>query len=214
MEIPRLRFPIIVPGRLLHAWKHHPLACVRWLPIGPDVPVAELRIGVAPGTPKPGMLVRRVIHDQVYEHPNATLLCGVSKFDEIAERAVSGVDAVVIRDVVAIIFTRRGLKLHQPYWPHPETVQIIEPPHEPLEVTDAVAVCIHIDANGKAIDDGILIPEVVDHRIDSVGRLQLVSNLRPAVWFPRSQLPTGAFCDEGPIEVRLDDGDRDIFWGS
>jgi hypothetical protein len=38
-----------------------------------------------------------------------------------------------------------------------------------------------------------------------------VSNLRPAVWFPRSQLPTGAFCDEGPIEVRLDDGNRDIF---
>ena len=41
---------------------------------------------------------------------------------------------------------------------------MIQPAVNPLEVSYAVAVSIHIGANGKAIDDGILIPEVVNHR--------------------------------------------------
>jgi hypothetical protein len=42
-------------------------------------------------------------------------------------------------------------------------VQIIEAAHQPLKVADAVAVGIHIGADGEAIDDGVLVPEVVDH---------------------------------------------------
>ena len=94
-----------------------PLSAFARLLLRPDVPVAVLRIGVAPRLLKPGMLVRRVIHDEIDEHPDAALLRGVREFDEIAERAVSGIDAVVIGDVVAVVACRRGLKRHQPHAP-------------------------------------------------------------------------------------------------
>jgi hypothetical protein len=45
------------------------------------------------------MLIRRVIHHQIYGHPNAPLLRSVSEFHEIADRVVSGVDAVIVGDV-------------------------------------------------------------------------------------------------------------------
>src|SRR5204863_257774 len=42
-------------------------------------------------------------------------------------------------------------------------MQIVEAPHQALEVADPVAVCIHIGANRQAIDDRVLVPEVFDH---------------------------------------------------
>ena len=74
-----------------------------------------------------------------------------------------GIDPVVVGDVVAVVLAGRGLEGHQPYRRDAEPVQIIEPAHESLEVADAVAVGVHIGADGKAIDDRVLVPEVVDH---------------------------------------------------
>ena len=42
------------------------------------------------------MLVRRVIDDQIDDHAHAALLRAVREFDEVAERAVAGIDAVVV----------------------------------------------------------------------------------------------------------------------
>jgi hypothetical protein len=42
-------------------------------------------------------------------------------------------------------------------------VQIIQPPQQALEIADAVAVGVHIGANGKTIENSVLVPEVVDH---------------------------------------------------
>jgi hypothetical protein len=42
-------------------------------------------------------------------------------------------------------------------------MQIVQPAHEALEVADAVAVRIHIGADGQAIDDRVLVPKIVDH---------------------------------------------------
>ena len=42
-------------------------------------------------------------------------------------------------------------------------MQVIQPAHQPLEIADAVAVGVHVGADGKAIDDRVLVPEIVDH---------------------------------------------------
>src|SRR3569833_2976688 len=87
----------------------------------------------------------------------------MGELDEIAERAVAGIDAVIIGDVVTVVAARRGLERHQPDRGDAEAVQIIEPAQEALEVADAVAVGVHIGADRQAIDHAVLVPEIVEH---------------------------------------------------
>jgi hypothetical protein len=42
-------------------------------------------------------------------------------------------------------------------------VQIIQPPQQSLEVADAIAVGVHIGADRKAVENRVLVPEIVDH---------------------------------------------------
>src|SRR5579871_5593272 len=44
-------------------------------------------------------------------------------------------------------------------------MQIVQPAHQPLEVADAVAVGVHVGGDRQAINDRILVPEVLDHAI-------------------------------------------------
>src|SRR4029079_18270876 len=85
------------------------------------------------------------------------------KYKKTAGGAVSGIDRVVIRNVVAVVLARRFLKGHQPNRGDAEAVEIIQTPHQALEIADAVAVGIHVGADGQAVDNGVLVPEVLDH---------------------------------------------------
>src|SRR5438477_546236 len=94
---------------------------------------------------------------------NAALLGGMGEFDKIAQRAIARIDTVIIRDVVPVVALRRHLKRHQPDRGDPQPVQIIETPHQPGEIADPVAIGIHIAADRQAVEDRVLVPEVVDH---------------------------------------------------
>ena len=109
------------------------------------------------------MLVGRVIDHQINQHAHAALACAVRELDEVPERAEARIDVVVVTDVVAVIQTWRGLEWHQPYRGDAQSVKIVEPACETFEVTDAVAVAVHEGTHGQAVDDRILVPEVVDH---------------------------------------------------
>ena len=112
---------------------------------------------------EPFMLVGGVIDDEIDDDANAALLAAMGELDEVAERAVARIDAVIVRDVVAIVLAGRGLKRHQPDRGDAEPVKIIEPAQQALEIADAVAVGVHIGADRQAIDDTVLVPEVGDH---------------------------------------------------
>ena len=115
-------------------------------------------------------------------------LRGVREFDEIAESAVARVDPVVVRNIVAIVTERGDLKWHQPDGSDAEAMQIIEPAHESLEIPDTVAIGIHVGADRKAIDDRVLVPEIIDH-----GRCQRIwptmGNCQPPAEFQRRAGP-------------------------
>ena len=53
-----------------------------------------------------------MIHDQVDKYADAALLAAVRELDEVSERAVAGIDTVVIRDIVPVVSTWRRLKRH------------------------------------------------------------------------------------------------------
>jgi hypothetical protein len=99
------------------------------------------------------MLIGRVVDDEIDEHADAALLGAVSEFDEIADRSKSRIDCVVIGDVIAVILARRFLERHQPDRRDAETMQIVEAPHEALEIANAVGVGVHVSGDRQAIDD-------------------------------------------------------------
>src|ERR1700722_10094629 len=59
---------------------------------------------------------------------------------------------------------RRDLKGHQPNRRDAKALEVIETAHQPGEIADAVAVGIHKAADRQAVDDGVFVPEIVDHR--------------------------------------------------
>jgi len=78
-------------------------------------------------------------------------------------RAVARVHVVIVGDVVATVLAGRGLERHEPQRRDAETLQVVQAPAQPLEIPDAVAVGILEGADGEAVDDRVLVPEVVDH---------------------------------------------------
>src|ERR1022692_1946577 len=109
------------------------------------------------------MLIRRVVRHKVDDDPDSPLLGGMREFDEITKRSVARIDLVVVRNIVAVVTTGRGLEGHQPYGCDGEPAKIVEPTHEPGEISHSIPVGIHVSGHGEAIDDRILVPEIVDH---------------------------------------------------
>src|SRR5438094_369313 len=73
------------------------------------------------------------------------------------------IDTIKIRDVVSIVEIRRGLKWLQPDAAHAKPGKVVEPPGQAFEVADTVTVRIHKGSDVEAVNDGVLVPEVVDH---------------------------------------------------
>src|SRR5262245_26552851 len=109
------------------------------------------------------MLVRRVVDDKINNDLQATLFRLVSEIDEVPRRSVLGIHGVVVADVVSIVAIRTGLKRLQPDARCAQTRDVIEFPRQTLEVTNSVAIGVHVGSNVDTVNDGILVPEVVDH---------------------------------------------------
>src|SRR5262249_49483809 len=80
-----------------------------------------------------------------------------------AERAVAGIDIVIIGYVIAGIALGGGLERHQPESSDAEPMQVIQAAHQPLEVTNTITIGIHVGADRQAINHRVLVPEIVDH---------------------------------------------------
>ena len=96
-----------VPGpiRKLEVFEDDPGFLIFVLVIAPDVEVARAAAGFGDPRPlKPRVLIGSMIDNQLGDHPDAALVGLVEKVLEIMERAVVRMDAVVIGDVVAVVF--------------------------------------------------------------------------------------------------------------
>jgi hypothetical protein len=76
---------------------------------------------------KPGMLVGSVVDDQFGDDFKAPRVRLANEGPKVGQRAVIGMDVLVIGNVVAVIAHGRGIERHQPQRIHPQILEIIEP---------------------------------------------------------------------------------------
>jgi hypothetical protein len=74
-----------------------------------------------------------VVDDEVHDDTDSAAVRLVEEFDEVAERAVARVDAVVVGDVVAVVAVRRRLEGTEPQSVDAEALQVVEPSAQPFE---------------------------------------------------------------------------------
>jgi hypothetical protein len=106
---------------------------------------------------------------QVEEHPQPERVRLADERVEIVERPQPRVDARVVGDVVAEVRERRGVDRREPERGHAEVGEVVEPPRDPGQVADAVAVRVLERARVDLVDDRVPPPHRAP-RIDAARR--------------------------------------------
>ena len=107
------------------------------------------------------MLVGGVVDHQLGDHADAALVRCVDEALHVVQRAVVGMHAAVVGDVVAVIQQRRGIERQQPDRADAELGDVVELGQQAGEVADAVVVGVEERLDVQLVDDGVLVPQRV-----------------------------------------------------
>ena len=107
---------------------------------------------------EPGVLVRRVVEDELGDDPEPPPVRLVEEALEVRQGAILGVDAHVVGDVVAVVPLRRGIEGQEPERGDAEILEVVELLAEPAEVARAVAVAVVVRADAQLVDDRVPVP--------------------------------------------------------
>ena len=101
---------------------------------------------------------------------------------EVLARAVAGVDAVVVGDVVAVVAQRRRVERQEPEAGDAQVLEVVELLDQAGEVAHPVVVAVEERLDVQLIDDGIFVPERVgfDHGRNVSRSCDAVVVTRPA----------------------------------
>ena len=110
--------------------------------VTPDVPVAPRVVLAQPGLLEPRVVGRGVVDDEIDDDADPALVRGLDEGAEVLDRAVVGVDAVEVGDVVAAVAERRGVEREQPDAVDAEPLQVVELLLEAAKVARAVVVAV------------------------------------------------------------------------
>ena len=148
------------PVRRLEVLEDDPRVAVFVRRVAPDVEVAFNGTGRgAAGALEPGVLIAGVVDDQFRDDPQTARVRFLQEGLKIVQRAVAGVDIVIVRDVVAVVAQRTGIEGQQPDRRDAETLQIVELADESAEVADAIPVAVGERLDVGLIDDRVFVPE-------------------------------------------------------
>src|SRR5580698_8528615 len=110
MEVICLGDLIIGPRGFLHAGKDDPGGSIPGLLFRPDVPFTIFRLRITTRLFEPWMFNRCMVHNQIDEQAHPSLPASACKLYKVSESAVSWIYAVVIGNVVSVVFKGRWLK--------------------------------------------------------------------------------------------------------
>ena len=104
------------------------------------------------------MLVRRVIDDQLGDHPQSAPMRLVHDMVEVRARAVHRVDVGVIGDIVPVVAQGRRVEGKEPDGIDPQVLHVVQLFCQAGEVADAVVVGVEKGLDMELVDDGVLVP--------------------------------------------------------
>ena len=149
--------------------------------VGPDVEVPVRPVGIRARRLEPGVLVRRVVHDQVGDDPDAALVRLVDQRDEVPDVPVLGQHGHEVGDVVAAVAQRGLVDGQQPQAVDAEPLQVVQLRDQAAQVAGAVAVGILETPDEHLVEHRALVPLRVARlvRVERVGyRLVVLCHCR------------------------------------
>ena len=133
--------------------------------VAPDIEVTLGRPGRrAARRLKPRMLVRGVVDDQLGDHLQAGVVGRPEEGPEVLQRAVAGMHAFVVRDVVAVVTQGRRIERQQPHARDAEVADVCQLASQAREVSDAIAGAVAERTHVHLIDDRVLVPKRIGGR--------------------------------------------------
>ena len=160
VQIPLVRLGVAFPEAVLLVGEDNVLRARLGLGRAPHVIVPIRVVLAAPGGLEPRMTVRRVVHDEVDDHPNATCPSRAYEFDEVAMGSEARVDAEEIGDVVAVVLAGGRIEGHQPQACHAEVVEVLDALRHAADVPRAIPVPVVKGLDVRAVEDRVLPPQV------------------------------------------------------
>ncbi|GAA2071124.1 hypothetical protein GCM10009758_10770 [Microbacterium hatanonis] len=106
------------------------------------------------------MLVGRMVHDEVDDHPHPAVVGGTEHLHHVAEGSVSRIDPVVVLDVVAVVALRRRVERREPQTRDPELGEMVEPLREAAQVADSIVVGVEVGLDVEVLEDRGLPPQI------------------------------------------------------
>jgi hypothetical protein len=117
------------------------------------------------------VLAAGVAEHQVDQHADAQVAGRADQLHEVAQRPEPGIDRVVVGDVVPVVTERGRVERHQPQGRDPQPGQVVEPPGQPGQVADPVAVGVQERRHVGAVDEGVFPPKVAHGFVAHAGRV-------------------------------------------
>ena len=99
-----------------------------------------------------------MVDHELRDHAQSTAMRLAQERPEVTQRAVRGVNAGVVRDIVAFVFERRRAERQQPNSRNAEVRDVIEFIGQAADVSHAIAVTVVERADADFIDDRVLVP--------------------------------------------------------
>ena len=130
----------------------------------PDVVTMLFAVRLVAGGPEPRVFVRGVIEHEVEDDPDAPVAGESDELGQLTEVPDIGVEREVIADIVPVVAPRRLHNGHEPYAVDAQGLDVIEPSDQAFEVADAVAIAVLKQPDIHAVDDRVLVPEVLGVR--------------------------------------------------
>src|SRR5207248_2642878 len=158
MVIVLVSFGIDLPGRVpeggfpIIGW---PAVFSR---VMPDVPVAMRRSTRGAGIDEPLVLVGSVVHYKIKNDADTAHLRLALHAVKIFQRAVHGIDVLVVRDIVAKIHLWRREAGRDPDGVYAKLLQIIELGGDAVQIADSIVVTVRESARINFVEDGMLPP--------------------------------------------------------
>ena len=147
-------FLVPFPVGLLGVEKDDAGVGVLLIGVGPHVEISEWAIRIAAGGLEPRVGVRGVVHDEVDDDAQTTVMGSIEECLEVLDRSQFLANPSVITDVVPTIAQWGVVERREPQAVHAEPLQVVQFGLQPLEVANAVAIGVLEGTHQHLVEDG------------------------------------------------------------